>query len=127
MRHVGLVARTGDSFGPATVDGLQALGLVIAVYGAERLTGRGNQRISDRALRDAARRLASEARAHDPVRAERLLIELRTGWLQLPAVQQVAEPTLRRALWDRVVLFCCEEFYAPLAGPQRMASPVTAA
>ena len=102
--------------GPTEMSGLEALGLVVSVYGAERLVGRGNKRVSDRAFRDAARRLADEARARDAVRAERLLIGLRGAWMQLPAVQRLTDAAARRALWDRVVLLCCEEFYSPSGG-----------
>lgn len=98
---------------PADLTGIEALGIVVAVYGAERLAGRGEKRASDRAFRDAARRLAAEARGHDSVRAERLLIALRSAWLQLPAVQRLTDAVARRSLWDRVVLLCCEEFYSP--------------
>lgn len=105
------------TYGPPDISGIEALGLVVSVYGAERLGGRGNKRVSDQALRDAARRLAAEARARDAVRAERLLIGLRSAWMQLPAVQRVSDAAARRALWDRVVLFCCEEFYSPSGDP----------
>jgi hypothetical protein len=91
---------------------LAALGHVVAAYGAERLTGAGQRRAADRALRSVARRLAAEARAQDPVRAERLVIALRRAWRDLPAVERLpGDP--RRVLWDRLVLLCCEEFYAP--------------
>lgn len=98
---------------PVDLTGIEALGLVVSVYGADRLTGRGDKRASDRAIRDAARRLACEARQRDAVRAERLLIGLRSAWMQLPAVQRLNDAVARRSLWDRVVLLCCEEFYAP--------------
>ena len=98
---------------PAELSGIEALGLVVSVYGADRLAGRGDKRASDRAIRDAARRLAREARERDTVRAERLLISLRSAWKQLPAVQRLSDAVTRRTLWDRVVLLCCEEFYAP--------------
>lgn len=111
------------SMDPASTDlsGLEALGIVVSVYGAERLAGRGEKRASDRAIRDAARRLAAEARASDAVRAERLLIWLRSTWTQLPAVQRLTDTRARRSLWDRLVLLCCEEFYSPTieARPRR--------
>ena len=64
-------------------------------------------------LRAAARLLADEARAANPVRAERLLVALRQAWEELPRVRRGADDDARRALWDRLVLICCEEFYAP--------------
>jgi hypothetical protein len=101
---------------PDDLTGIESLGLVVAVYGAERLTGRGQKRASDRAFRDAARRLAIEARARDAVRGECMLINLRSAWMQLPAVQRVSDAGARRSLWDRLVRLCCEEFYAPPEG-----------
>jgi hypothetical protein len=92
---------------------LDDVGHVIAAYGPERLLGRGDGRASDRALRAAARGLAAEARARDAARAERLLLDLKRAWPALPAVQAVPDLAARRALWDRLVLLCCEEFYAP--------------
>lgn len=101
---------------PRTLTGIEALGIVLSAYGAERLAGRGDRRASDRALRGAAQRLAAEARARDAVRAECLLIDLRRAWSQLPAVQHLHDAVVKGALWDRVVLLCCEEFYAGDAG-----------
>jgi len=98
---------------PVEVSGIDALGCVLAAYAPERLLGRGEARASDRALRAAAHRLAAEARAQDAVRAERLLIELRRRWQKLPEIQRVPDDGRRRALWDRLVRLCCEEFYAP--------------
>lgn len=100
----------------ADLTALDALGCVVAAYGPERLLGRGNARASDRALRSAARRLAAEARAQDPARAERLLVQLKGAWPALPAVRAVTDLRERRALWDRVVGLCVEEFYSPPAG-----------
>jgi hypothetical protein len=97
----------------ADLTGLDALGRVLAAYGPERLLGHGDARESDRALRAAARRLAAEARVQDPARAERLLIELKRSWPALPSLAELRDPIHRRALWDRVVLLCVEEFYAP--------------
>jgi hypothetical protein len=104
------------AFDPTDLTGIEALGIVLSAYAAERLAGRGDKRASDRALRNAAKRLAAEARARDAVRAECLLIDLRSAWSQLPAVQRVHDAAVRRDLWDRVVLLCCEEFYAVEAG-----------
>ena len=98
---------------PEDGTGLDAIRRVMAIYGVERLRGRGNARAADRALRAVARHLAAEARLRDPVRAERLLLELRRAWRELPEVRQLADDGCRRALWDRLVLLCCEEFYAP--------------
>jgi hypothetical protein len=109
------MAQRSDSFGPVEIAGLDALALVITVYGPERLCGHGSARISDRALRDAIRRIAAEARAEDPARAERMLIALRQAWLQMPAVRHLSHDSPRTALWDRIVTLCCEEFYAPAA------------
>ena len=95
------------------VRGLDALDYVLAVYGPERLVGRGNAREADRALRAAARVLAAEARVEDPARAECLLVALKQSWPTLPAVARMADVDARRALWDRVVALCIQEFYAP--------------
>jgi hypothetical protein len=108
------MAYRSDSFGPAAINGIDALALVITVYGPERLCGRGSARISDRALRDAVRRRVVEARAIDPVRAERLVIALRNEWMQLPAVRSLSHDSPRGALWDRIVTICCQEFYKPI-------------
>jgi hypothetical protein len=120
------MAHRSDSFGPAEITGIDALGLVITVYGPERLCGRGSARISDRALRDAVRRLVVEARAIDPARGERMLIALRHEWMQLPAVRNLSHDSPRGALWDRIVTICCEEFYAPgtVTGTERLAPQV---
>jgi hypothetical protein len=70
-----------------------------------------------KALRTAARALADEARAHDAVRAERLLIELRRVWRELPEARRL-EPQAYEQLWERLVTACIEEFYRP-ANPPR--------
>jgi hypothetical protein len=120
--HPGRVTPPSGCCTPDATDGtgLDALARVLAAYEPERLTGRGTARKADRALRAAARRLAAEARVQDATRAERLLLELRRAWRELPAVRQLPDDGARRALWDRLVLLCCEEFYAPgraSAGP----------
>ena len=61
-------------------------------------------------LRDVARMLAEEARARDAVRAERLLIELRHMWRDLPEARHL-EPRAHEQLWQRLVTACIEEFY----------------
>lgn len=94
--------------------GLAALARVLDSFPADRLLGRGEARAADRALRADTRRLAADARAADPVRAERLLTELRRAWRDLPAVRRVPDGR-RGALWDRLVRLCCEEFYPPPA------------
>jgi hypothetical protein len=110
-----------DTFGGADISGLEALGVVVLTYGPDRLAGAGDRRISDRALRDAVRRIADEARAKDAARAERMLITLKATWTQLPAVQRCGETRVRAALWDRLVRIGCEEFYAPVdAVPLRL-------
>jgi len=68
-------------------------------------------------IRSAARALADEARAHDAVRAERLLIELRRIWRELPEARKL-EPEAHEQLWERLVTACIEEFYRP-ANPPR--------
>ena len=117
LRRVGLHGRPSGCLTPEDGPGLDVLQRVIAAYGPERFLGQGRRRAADRALRAAARRLAADARAVDPVRAERLLVELRRAWQGWPAVQGVPDDGVRRALWDRLVLLCCEEFYAPAGQP----------
>ena len=68
-------------------------------------------------LREIARALAAEARALDAVRAERLLIELRRVWRDLPEARRL-EPQAHDELWDRLVRACIEEFYRPDANPR---------
>ncbi len=61
-------------------------------------------------LRVIARAIAAEARAQDAVRAERLLIELRRVWRDIPEARRL-EPHMHEELWDRLVRVCLEEFY----------------
>ena len=101
---------------PTDLTALDALRQLLATYEAERRFGHGELRESDRALRRIAQRLAAEARAQDPVRGERLVIRLRRAWRDLPEVHALGEDGRRELLWDRLVLLCCEEFYAPTGG-----------
>lgn len=94
-----------------TTGGLQALSHVLAEYGAERLLGHGGKGESGAAFRAAARQLAVESRAEDPVRAERLIIGLRSAWRELPQVRALDDRESSQALWQRLVRLCCEEFY----------------
>jgi len=71
----------------------------------------------ERPLRRAARVLADDARARDAVRAERLLIELRRYWRQLPEAR-LLEPEVHDRMWDRLVTACIEEFYGPTDAPR---------
>jgi hypothetical protein len=61
-------------------------------------------------LRVIARAIAEEARAVDAVRAERLLIDLRRAWRDIPEARRL-EPHVHEELWDRLVRTCIEEFY----------------
>jgi hypothetical protein len=63
-------------------------------------------------LRDVARTLANDARARDAVRAERLLIDLRRIWHDIPEMRYL-DPKSHEELWDRLVTACVEEFYRP--------------
>ena len=65
------------------------------------------------ALRSAARALAEEARAQDAIRAERLLIDLRRIWRELPETRRL-QPEAHEQLWERLVTACIEEFYRPV-------------
>ena len=67
------------------------------------------------ALRGAVRRLAADARAQDPRRAELLLLSLRCAWRDFPRVRQLADEQTRDVLWYRLVRLCCEEFYGTRA------------
>jgi hypothetical protein len=69
--------------------------------------------VGAQALRSAVRALATEARALDPVRGERLLIAVRCAWRDFPEVRRLAEQGLRDELWQHLVHLCCEEFYGP--------------
>lgn len=64
----------------------------------------------DQPLRDVARILADDARARDAVRAERLLIDLRRIWSEIPETRYL-DPKDHEELWDRLVTACVEEFY----------------
>jgi hypothetical protein len=66
----------------------------------------------DQPLRDVARVLADDARARDAVRAERLLIDLRRIWREIPETRFL-DPKAHEELWDRLVTACVEEFYRP--------------
>jgi hypothetical protein len=66
----------------------------------------------DQPLRDVARALADDARARDAVRAERLLIDLRRIWRDIPETRHL-DPEAHEELWDRLVTACVEEFYRP--------------
>ena len=68
-------------------------------------------------LRQAARVLANDARSHDAVRAERLLIELRRIWRELPEARHFDLRT-HEQLWSRLVTACVEEFYRPANRPR---------
>ena len=115
-RLLGLVVPDREVPIPTDVSGLDALRQVLASYATDRLAGQGEARESDRALRGAARRLATEARAEDATRGERLVITLRRAWRDLPEVRALGEDGRRELLWDRLVQLCCEEFYAPDSG-----------
>lgn len=65
---------------------------------------------AEQPLRHAARALAADARARDSVRAERLLIELRRMWRELPEARHL-DPKAHDQLWERLVTACIEEFY----------------
>ena len=65
---------------------------------------------ADQPLRDVARALADDARARDAVRAERLLIDLRRIWRDIPETRYL-DPRAHEELWDRLVTACVEEFY----------------
>jgi hypothetical protein len=109
----GSLGPAADAGGAPASPGLSALERALTAYGPETLLKR--QSAAEEALRAAARLLASEARAADPVRAERLVVGLRQAWDALPALGRVPADVPRRAVWDRLVLLCCEEFYAPAA------------
>jgi hypothetical protein len=95
----------------AASPGLEALGHALAAHPPDRLLARAPD--ADGALRQAARLLAAEARAADPVRAERLVVALRPAYGRLIEIDCVPAAGPCRALWDRLVGLCCEEFYAP--------------
>lgn len=122
-RLLRLVAPSDTEPTRPELSGVDALARVLAAYGPERLSGRGETRESDRALRAAARRLAAEARTRDAVAAERLLIELRRAWRELPQMRGLGDSARRAAIWDRVVGLCCEEFYAPAAAGANAGAP----
>lgn len=111
-RRLALAHRHLENEGTSTVSGIDALATVIVLYGPARLLGRGDKRASDHALRGAVRRLVEEARQTDAVRGERLLIELRRVFRALPSIQRLPVDGPGGELWDRLVLLCCEEFYA---------------
>jgi hypothetical protein len=69
--------------------------------------------VGAQALRSAVRVLATEARARDAVRGERLLIAVRCAWRDFPEVRRLAEQGIRDELWQHLVRLCCEEFYGP--------------
>ena len=94
--------------------GLSALARTLTAYPSDALLVRASA--ADAELRAAARLLAAEARAADPVRCERLLMALRDGWKALPEVQRLPVEPQQKALWDRLVAVCVEEFYASPAG-----------
>jgi len=104
--------------------GLHALRDVLRSHAATRLPcvaargGTGSARADEPfrelpELRAAARLIAGEARALDPVRAERLLIALKAVWAALPEVQMLPPGGPREAFRDRLVACCIEEFYSP--------------
>jgi hypothetical protein len=66
----------------------------------------------DQPLRHVARALADDARARDAVRAERLLIDLRRIWRDIPETRTL-DPQAHEELWDRLVTACIGEFYRP--------------
>jgi hypothetical protein len=91
--------------------GITALERVLERYPAESLLS--NDTVAAQALRGAIRILAMEARAHDAVRGERLLIAVRCAWRDFPEVRRLSEEGVRDDLWRHLVRLCCEEFYGP--------------
>jgi hypothetical protein len=114
-------AASSSSGATAPSPGLCELERALAAFPPETLLVR--ESAAGDALRAAAHLLAAEARAADPVRAERLLIALRRAWRELPEVESLPGDGARRALWDRFVRLCCEEFYAPARAAASPAGP----
>ena len=103
------------SEGP-TQSGMADLEQVLDRYGVDALLTK--ESVGAQALRSAIRLLAAEAREHDPVRGERLLIAVRCAWRDFPEVRRMAEQGPRDELWSHLVQLCCEEFYGPRAPRQ---------
>src|SRR3954453_292636 len=87
------------------------------IIALERACGRdppqsllANDTVGAQALRSAIRMLATEARARDAVRGERLLIAVRCAWRDFPEVRRLSEEGMRDELWRHLVRLCCEEF-----------------
>lgn len=120
---LGTTRQAPDGRTPHASAGVVALARVVGTHSLAALPG-GSQAAAA-LLRDAVRLLCNEARATDPVRAERLLIALRPAWRELPGVRRLADDA-RRALWDHVVALCVAEFYAPTPAP-RLATAASSA
>ena len=110
---------------PQASEGLLALARALDTRSAVAVPG--HQPVDAARLRDAVRILCAEARAADPVRAERLLIRLRAAWREMPEVDRLPDRDARQALWDRVVALCVAEFYEPTPAPRHLAAATTAA
>jgi hypothetical protein len=110
---------------PGQSAGLLALAQALEASPADALVASPSAAATQ--LRDAVRILCGEARAADPVRAERLLIALRGTWEGLAVVRGIPELAVRRALWERVVALCVEEFYAPTPAPRALPAVATSA
>ncbi len=110
---------------PQSSEGLLALARALDTHAAAAVPGR--HPVDTARLRDAVRILCAEARAADPVRAERLLIRLRAAWRKMPEVGRLPDHDTRRALWDRVVALCVAAFYEPTPAPRHVAAATTAA
>lgn len=95
--------------------GLTELRRVLSETPTHVLLGDGAH--DEQPLRHAARALAADARTRDAVRAERLLIELRRMWRDLPEARHL-EPKAHDQLWERLVTACIEEFYRTTNEPR---------
>ena len=109
-----------DAVESSSGSGIADLEQVLDRYGADALLTRDS--VGAQALRSAIRLLAAEAREHDPVRGERLLIAVRCAWRDFPEVRRMAEQGLRDELWSHLVHLCCEEFYGPRVPRQALRS-----
>lgn len=104
-----------DNSRPEHSSGFDALRRVLSDTPAQVLLARDGH--LEQPLRDVARALADDARARDAVRAERLLIELRRIWRDIPETRYL-DPKANEELWDRLVTACVEEFYRPGIDPR---------
>ena len=79
---------------------------------------------ADLLLASAAGLLADAARRSDPVRAERLVIALKSLWALLPEARQLPGGGAREAVWSRFVTLAIEAFYA---APREVPAGIAAA